>query len=141
MQLTCLDNRVTFLPEVQRPRGTAEASVYPVTPGECYPVVAMTLWENVLQFLVRDDWGYPLFVPAGLFDVGEWEIPPGWEFGSFPGIRASGRGLWVDPRGAAWGFQNSYAMRSSGTRWSRSSQQPWRSSTGALKKRANAVSL
>lgn len=60
--------------------------------------------ENILHFLVRDDLGYPYFVPSGLFEVGVWEIPSHWRFGLCSGIRASGKRLWVDPCAAVWGY-------------------------------------
>jgi hypothetical protein len=104
MFLTCIDNRVSSLSDHQRPRGTVENSTYPVTADKSYPVLGMLLWENVLSVLVSDDWGGPCYVPAGLFDLGRWEMPSGWSFGLFSGIRASGSDLWIDPYGAAWGY-------------------------------------
>jgi hypothetical protein len=64
----------------------------------------MLLWENVLCFLVPDDWGGPCYAPAGLFDLGTWEMPSDWAFGLYSGIRASGAQIWTDPLGAAWGY-------------------------------------
>jgi hypothetical protein len=104
MFLTCIDNRASSLSDHQRPRGTVEHSTYPVTPSRAYPVLGMLLWENVLSVLVPDDWGGPCYAPAGLFDLGTWEIPARWSFGLFSGIRASGNALWSDPYGAAWGY-------------------------------------
>lgn len=104
MLLTCLDNRAAALADHQRPRGTVENSTYPLTAGATYPVLGMLLWENVLSFLVPDDGGGPCFAPAGLFNLGSWLMPEGWSFGLFSGIRASGRSLWTDPYGAAWGY-------------------------------------
>jgi hypothetical protein len=77
---------------------------YPLTVGSEYVVVGMGLWENVLFVLVRDDWGKPCFARAGLFELGSGEIPAGWRFALCPGIRASGRELWVQPCGAVWGY-------------------------------------
>lgn len=104
MFLTCVDNRAGSLSDHQRPRGTVENSTYPLTAGKTYPVLGMLLWENVLSLLVPDDWGGPCYAPAGLFDLGSWEIPAGWSFGLFSGIRASGEALWTHPYGAAWGY-------------------------------------
>jgi hypothetical protein len=66
--------------------------------------VGILLDENQLSFLVRDDWGGPCFAPAGLFELGTFEIPSGWEFGLLSGVRASGRELWSDPAQAVWGY-------------------------------------
>lgn len=104
MFLTCVDNRAVTLSDHQRPRGAVENSTYPLTAGRMYPVLGMVLWENVLSLLVPDDWGGPCYAPAGLFDLGAWELPKSWSFGLFSGIRASGRDLWADPYGAAWGY-------------------------------------
>lgn len=104
MFLTCIDNRASALSDHQRPRGSVENSTYPLTVGTSYPVLGMLLWENVLSVLVPDDWGGPCYAPAGLFDLGAWEMPTGWAFGLFSGIRASGVDLWTDPYGAAWGY-------------------------------------
>lgn len=104
MLLICIANTASTLADHQRPRGTVENSKYPITAGKSYPVLGMLLYENVLTLLVPDDWGGPCFAPAGLFDTGTWEMPAGWAFGIFPGIRASGRDLWSDPYEAAWGY-------------------------------------
>lgn len=104
MFVTCLHNRAVMLSDHQRPRGSVEHSEYPLTIGKSYAALGMVLWENVLSFLVPDDWGGPCFAPAGLFDLGTWELPAGWSFGLFSGIRASGRDIWTDPYGAAWGY-------------------------------------
>lgn len=104
MLLTCVDNRASALSDHQQPRGNVDASAYPISAGKKYVVLGMLLWENVLSFLVRDDWGGPCYAPAGLFDLGTWQMPPHWRFGLFSGIRASGRDLWTDPYGAAWGY-------------------------------------
>ena len=104
MEPTCIDNRAASLSDYQRPRGDLDHSVYPLTPGLGYQVLGMVLWENVLSVLVRGDWGVPCYAPAGLFELATWEIPAGWKFGLFSGIRASGTDLWTDPYGAAWGY-------------------------------------
>jgi hypothetical protein len=77
---------------------------YPLTVGSEYVVAGMGLWENVLFVLVRDDWGKPCLARAGLFELGSGEIPEGWRFALCPGIRATGRELWVQPDGAVWGY-------------------------------------
>ena len=104
MLVVCIDNRASILSDHQRPRGTVENSTYPITAGKTYPVLGMLLWENVLSVLVPDDWGGPCYAPAGLFDLGTWEVPRGWAVGLFSGIRASGTDLWRDPYAASWGY-------------------------------------
>lgn len=86
-------------------KGDGPLAEYPVTVRQSYPVVGMFLWENVLHLLVPDDFGGPLFAPAGLFAPGAWKLPSHWFFGLFSGIRASGNDIWEDPYGAAWGYE------------------------------------
>jgi hypothetical protein len=105
MRLRCAFNRSEMLADHQRGRVADVDSVYPLSVGVEYVVVGMGLWENVLSVLVRDDWGKPCFAPAGLFELGVHDVPADWRFGLCSGIRASGRGLWTDPCGAVWGYQ------------------------------------
>ncbi len=104
MKLTCAFNRSSALPDEQRGRMVDVDETYPLTVGSEYVVVGMGLWENVLFVLVRDDWGKPCFARAGLFELGSDDVPDGWRFALCPGIRASGRELWVQPCGAVWGY-------------------------------------
>lgn len=104
MKILCVSNHAAFLSDHQLPRGSTNNSTYPVSSGRSYEVFGMTLDENQLSFLVSDDWGWPCFVPAGLFDLGVFEIPQSWEFGLQSGIRASGYELWSDPSQAIWGY-------------------------------------
>lgn len=104
MRLLCADNSAGFLSDHQRPRGSTERSEYPLSAGRHYVAVGVLLDENQLSVLVRDDWGGPCFAPAGLFELGVFNIPPDWKFGLLPGTRASGRELWSDPAQAVWGY-------------------------------------
>ena len=104
MRIKCVENQAAFLSDHQRPRGSVVSSGYPLLIGKQYRAVGILLDENQLSFLVRDDWGGPCFAPAGLFELGAFEIPLGWEFGLLSGIRASGRELWSDPAQAVWGY-------------------------------------
>ena len=104
VRLLCAFNRSSALPAEQRGRLVDVDEMYPLTVGSEYVVVGMGLWENVLFVLVRDDWGKPCFARAGLFELSSGEIPEGWRFALGPGIRASGRDLWVQPCGAMWGY-------------------------------------
>lgn len=104
MLLTCIDNRAVTLSDHQFPRGAVEHSTYPITRGRQYLVLGMLLWENTFYFLVPDDWGGPCYVPAGLFDLGTWQIPDAWLFSLESGIRASGKAIWTDPCAAKWGY-------------------------------------
>lgn len=104
MRLTCAFNRSSALPEEQRGRMADVEETYPLTVASEYVVLGMGLWENVLSVLVRDDWGKPCFARAGLFELGSGEMPEGWRFALGPGIRATGRELWMQPCGAVWGY-------------------------------------
>jgi hypothetical protein len=104
MFLTCITNRSVDLASNQRPRGETDGTVYPLNIGSTYAVLGMGLWEHILTVLVRDEYGYPCFAPAGLFAAGTSPIPESWSFGLFSGIRASGTDVWTDPRGAVWGY-------------------------------------
>lgn len=102
MIVTCAFIRASDLADHQRGRATGLDSVFPLTVGGHYILVGMGLWENVLSFLVRDDYGNPCFAPAGLFELGSYELPESWGFRLCPGVRKSGRDLWVEPCG--WGY-------------------------------------
>lgn len=104
MIATCVSNEPTALADHQRSRASAFESAYPLTPGRQYAVVGMSITETVLHFLVEDDRGNARFAPAGLFDLIESAIPPGWRFSLGTGVRASGRNLWSDPVVATWGY-------------------------------------
>mgnify|MGYP000036764865 CR=1 FL=1 len=101
----CVHNRSSMLAEHQRGRLGDLDSEYSVSIGERYIVVGMGIWENVLHFLVRDDWRMPTFMPAGLFDCPAQSLPEGWGFSLQPGIAARGRDLWVTPCAALWGYE------------------------------------
>ena len=68
-------------------------------------VLGMGIWENVLSFLVTDDFQMPCFAPGGLFELDLLEFPDGWVFRLCTGVRASGRDLWSDPCAAVWGYR------------------------------------
>lgn len=104
MILTCVDNRGSSQSNPLRRTGAIDISVYALTPGQRYVVLGMLLWENVLSVLVRDDWGLPCYAPAGLFEMGVMELPPGWKLGLFPGLGAAGPDGWSDPHSAEWGY-------------------------------------
>ncbi|TNC31267.1 hypothetical protein [Mumia zhuanghuii] len=88
----------------QRSRAAEFESKYPLTIGKTYLVLGMSIWENVFEFLVRDDWGGPCFAPAGFFDLFTAPVPQGWMFGLRQGIRSSGQDLWSSPGVAVWGY-------------------------------------
>lgn len=58
-----------------------------------------------LSVLIRDDWGGPAFVPAGLFAEVTTALPPGWSFALDTGARAGRRTLWGEPCVAVWGYR------------------------------------
>lgn len=104
LRLRCVAARGVFLPAGSRPRGTTDASAYAVTPGRAYPVAGVLALADHLSVLVRDDWGGPAFVPAGLFAGVTTVVPPGWEFALDSGTRAGRRALWGEPVLAVWGY-------------------------------------
>jgi hypothetical protein len=104
MIVTCLDNTQSSLHPGQWPRGSSDNGTYPVTLGQEYLVVGMLMWENLLSLLIPDDYGGPCDIPAGMFTLGTWEIPPGWAFRLSSGIRVGGRAQWSDPECAVWGY-------------------------------------
>lgn len=105
MIATCIANRSASLPDHQRGRLAELDSEYPLTPGSSYIVVGMGIWENVLHFLLRDDTGWPTFVPVALFDCPAQDVPNRWLFSLQAGARAHGRDLWVTPCAALWGYE------------------------------------
>lgn len=104
MRVMCVFKQASKLADHQRGRTLNVDTTYPLTIGKSYVVLGMGLWENILSILVPDDWGGPCFAPAGLFELGYHDIPSDWKFGLFSGIRASGKEVWTDPRGATWGY-------------------------------------
>ncbi|MGL5830054.1 MAG: hypothetical protein ACRC0L_10860, partial [Angustibacter sp.] len=104
MIVTCLYNTLESIHPDQWLRGSSGTALHPVTPGQDYLVVGMTLWENRLSFLVQDDYYHPCTIPAGMFELGTWEIPAGWAFRLSSGIRVGGRAQWADPECAVWGY-------------------------------------
>ena len=104
MRATCVSNDPKQLADHQRGRAAEFESEYPLTVGKTYFVLGMSIWENVFEFLVRDDWGGPCFAPAGFFDLLTAPVPAGWQFGLRAGVHASGRDLWSSPGVAVWGY-------------------------------------
>lgn len=87
MRVVCVANDPKALADHQRSRAAEFESDYPLTIGKSYAVLGMTIFENVFNFLVRDDWGAPCFAPADFFELVAAPIPDGWRFALRPGIR------------------------------------------------------
>jgi hypothetical protein len=104
MIVTCVSNDPAALADHQRSRASAFETAYPLTPGRQYAVVGMSITETVFYLLVEDDRGQARFAPAGMFDLFEAPVPPGWRFALGSGVRAFGRDLWSDPVVATWGY-------------------------------------
>lgn len=104
MIATCVSNDPSSLADHQRSRAVRFESAYPLTPGNQYAVVGMSIMETVFYILVEDDEGQPRFAPAGMFEIPSTPLPPGWRFALGTGVRASGRDLWADPVVATWGY-------------------------------------
>lgn len=98
-------NDPSGLPSHQRSRAADFESQYPLTVGRSYGVLGMSIWENVLEFLVRDDWGGPCFASAGFFEVTNAALPAGWHFALLPGVRARGEEFRSSPGVAVWGYR------------------------------------
>src|SRR5690625_4820059 len=104
MKAICTANNPQELADHHRSRASQYESEYPLTPGKVYVVMGISIWEEVFEFLVRDDWGGPCFAPAGFFGEFTASIPDGWQFGLRAGVHASGRDLWTSPGVAVWGY-------------------------------------
>ncbi|WP_161606231.1 hypothetical protein [Microlunatus speluncae] len=92
------------LPKHQRNRIDQFSGDYPITVGRTYLVGGMMISEGRLLFLVRDDEGDPVFVPAAFFDVVAREVPKGWMFSLAAGNRIADEELWNFPVSALWGY-------------------------------------
>jgi len=95
-----------MLADHQQGRAVSFETTYPLTIGEIYPVVGMTIAEREFYFLVQDDSEGPCFAHAGFFELFVANIPSGWRFALEPGVNASGRELWSQPGVATWGYPN-----------------------------------
>lgn len=104
MNARCIFNDPRQLAEHQRGRAWGFAGTYDLTVGRIYQIYGMALVENVFEFLVKDDWGAPLSVPAGLFEEFDAQVPDGWRFRLHEGIHKSGTSLWESPVIVSWGY-------------------------------------
>ncbi len=105
MKISCIFNDPHRVADHQFGRATKFSGPYPITPGNEYLLVGMSIVENVFEFLIGDDSGRPCFAPAGMFNLMSMEIPKEWHFALKSGIHASGRQLWTHPVVAVWGFK------------------------------------
>lgn len=103
MKAVCVHNVSSGLPDHQRGRFAEREVRYDLTVGGGYLIMAMGIWEAVLQVLVRDDRGAPFWFPIGLFDIPEQALPSGWRFTPHDGLRLSGREAWGHCV-ALWGY-------------------------------------
>lgn len=105
MWATCITNQLGDLADHQRGRGWPETGVCHVTPGRRYRVLGLSVTESRLLVFVLDDTGFPVFYPAGFFDVASQPVPAGWMFAILDGMRASARDVWANPIQAIWGYR------------------------------------
>lgn len=105
MWAICATNDPNALADHQRGRAASFESAYPITIGKSYAVIGMSVTENILDFLVRDDWGGPCFAPAGMFELLTAPVPDDWSFTLRSGIRATGNAAWENPIVAMWGYR------------------------------------
>lgn len=103
MKAVCVYNSSRDLPKEQRGRLIAIDEHFDLTIGRPYVVLAMGVWENLLQVLVRDDAGSPCFCHAALFDIEAQPLPENWLFAYRDGIRLTGRAAWSH-WSAVWGY-------------------------------------
>jgi hypothetical protein len=104
MIVTCVYNLGDDLADHQRGRFTMLHSEYPLTKGAAYVALGMGVWETILEVLVRDDWGKPLWCPLGLFDCPPQPMPADWAFTVCDGLTLSGTALWTRWV-ARWGYE------------------------------------
>ncbi len=104
MWAMCVSNDATTLAGHQRGRGFRPTATYDLTPGEQYPVLAMSITESVLLLMTVDDAQDPMFLPAGFFAPFSVPLPADWMFLLGTGIAARGREVWGDPIQALWGY-------------------------------------
>jgi hypothetical protein len=77
--------------------------VFHVSIGASYAILGMGTFETTLLALVLDDTGKPNWLPVGLFDVSDAEVPSGWRVAVLNGAAASAAAPahgWV----ALWGY-------------------------------------
>jgi hypothetical protein len=91
------------LADHQRGRFASIVEQYDLSVGELYAVLGMGIWETVLQVLVRNDWGLPVWCPAALFEIEDQPLPDHWRFALRSDVQASGRDLWTRWV-AQWGY-------------------------------------
>lgn len=103
MKALCLHNTSDELPDEQRGRFGWIDEHFDLTVGKAYDVLAMGVFETVLQVLVRDETGAPCFCPAALFEIEEQPFPQGWRFALRDGVRLAGRRSWTQWV-AVWGY-------------------------------------
>jgi hypothetical protein len=99
----CIHNLGSQLADHQRGRFTGFEETFNLTVGSRYPILGMAIFETTLCLLVVDDWGGPLFAPAGLFDCEDQPLPAEWRFSLLEAIAYSGRDLWTRCI-AVWGY-------------------------------------
>lgn len=78
-------------------------TVFHLEVGKHYVILGLGIFETILLALVCDETQKPNWLPIGLFDLTDKELPAGWEFGVLDGIAASGgdaSNRWV----ARWGY-------------------------------------
>ncbi len=87
----CIHNRTSALSRYVSRSAPGLEQEYYLTMGRSYVVAGMSGFDNgPLDFLVRDDYGDPCFVPAEMFELHKLHIPSGWLFS----MRGKGRTIW-----------------------------------------------
>ncbi len=61
--------------------GDASKLYFDLTVGQEYVVYGIVVYHGEVRYLVQNDHGYPEFLPAGLFEISDSDIPICWEIG------------------------------------------------------------
>jgi len=104
MKARCISNQTSALAPSQLGRSDPSDYAAPITIGHDYTVLGMSILNNALKYLIRDDTGDPFFASAGHFECATSALPEGWSFALRDGISAVGREVWSKPCSAVWGY-------------------------------------
>ena len=94
----CLANKGRSLPADYRGLYFTEHTRFDVTPGQCYEVYEMALFNSGLIVLVVDDHRQPNWYPIELFEVERGNLPNNWCFALRSGGQAGTQAVWGHPR-------------------------------------------
>jgi hypothetical protein len=102
MRAKCIRNTAAELGEPRVGIHYGDDHVFDVVVSRVYDVFAMSLFQDGLHVLVRQESGWPHWLPMGLFEVADPRIPDHWEFVLFPDARLTAFGR--PGLQAVWGY-------------------------------------